>query len=65
MTTISLNQLVEMHTDVECLFVYFENLPRPLENDAFHAKLALINTRVKLKFAIDRLTSDIQVEVTA
>jgi hypothetical protein len=65
MTTISLSQLVEMHTEVEMLFVYFESLPKPMENAAFKAQFNMINTRVTLKHAIDRLTRDMQVEVTA
>lgn len=65
MTTISLKQLIEMHTEVEGLFVYFQSLPRPLEDAVFKAQLNMINTRVALKHAVERATADQQVEVTA
>jgi hypothetical protein len=65
MTTISLKQLVDMHTEVEGLFVYFDSLPNPLPNDVFNAKLNMISTRVCLKHAVERATQYIAVEVTA
>ena len=64
MTTISLKQLVDMHTEVEGLFVYFDTLPYPLEKNVFNAKLNMISTRVILKNAVERATQYIAVEVT-
>ena len=63
MTTISLKQLIEMHTEVEGLFVYFQSLPRPMEDAVFKAQFNMINTRVMLKHAVERATSDQQVEI--
>lgn len=63
MTTISLKQLIEMHKEVEGLFVYFQSLPRPLEDAVFNAQLNMINTRVMLKHAVERATYDQQVEI--
>jgi len=63
MTTISLKQLIEMHTEVENLFVYFQSLPRPMEDAVFKAQLNMINTRVMLKHAVERATYDQQVEI--
>jgi hypothetical protein len=65
MTTISLKQLIEMHTEVEGLFVYFQSLPRPMEDAVFKAQFNMINTRVMLKHAVERATAGQQVEVTA
>jgi hypothetical protein len=64
MTTISLKMLVDMHTEVEGLFVYFDSLPQPLPNDLFNAKLNMINTRVALKQAVERATRYVAIEVT-
>ena len=65
MTTISLKQLVDMHTEVEGLFAYFDSLPRPIPDAVFNAKLNMISTRVTLKHAVERATSYVEVEVTA
>jgi len=64
MTTISLKQLVDMHTEVEGLFVYFDSLPRPLEDAVFKAQLNMINTRVALKHIVERATRYVAIEVT-
>tara|TARA_R110000868_G_scaffold163599_3_gene395854 strand:+ start:205 stop:402 length:198 start_codon:yes stop_codon:yes gene_type:complete len=64
MTTISLKQLVDMHTEVEMLFVYFESLPKPMENAAFKAQFNMINTRVTLKHLVAIATANHQIEVT-
>jgi hypothetical protein len=65
MTTISLEQLVNMHTEVEGLFAYFDSLPNPLPDAVFNAKLNMINTRVTLKQAVERATRYVAIEVTA
>lgn len=65
MTTISLEQLVNMHTEVEGLFAYFDSLPNPLPDAVFNAKLNMINTRVTLKHAVERATRYVAIEVTA
>jgi len=65
MTTISLQQLVDMHTEVEGLFVYFDSFPRPLSDDVFKAKLNMINTRITLKLAVQNATRYVAIEVTA
>jgi len=64
MTTISLKQLVDMHTEVEGLFVYFDNLPQPLEDAVFKAKLNMINTRISLRHAVELATRYVAIEVT-
>jgi hypothetical protein len=64
MTTISLKQLVDMHTEVESLFTYFDSLPQPLPDDLFKAKLAMIHTRVDLKHIVERATRYVAIEVT-
>ena len=64
MTTISLKQLVDMHTEVEGLFAYFDSLPNPLPDAVFNAKLNMIATRVTLKNAVERATRYVEIEVT-
>lgn len=64
MTTISLKQLVDMHKEVEGLFVYFDSLPNPLPDAVFNAKLNMICTRVTLKNAVERATRYVEIEVT-
>jgi hypothetical protein len=64
MTTISLKQLVDMHKEVEGLFVYFDSLPNPLPDAVFNAKLNMISTRVALKNAVERATRYVEIEVT-
>lgn len=64
MTTISLKQLVDMHKEVEGLFVYFDSIPHPLPDDIFNAKLNMISTRVTLKNAVERATRYVEIEVT-
>jgi len=65
MTTINLQQLIDMHVAVERLFVYFDSFPKPMPNDVFQVKLDMIDTRVVLKMAVARATMGQQVEVTA
>ena len=64
MTTISLKQLVDMHKEVEGLFVYFDSLPMPLSDAVFKAKFNMVCTRVYLKNAVERATRDVEIEVT-
>lgn len=64
MTTIPLKQLIEMHTEVEMLFAYFESLPKPMENASFKAQFNMINTRVRLKHFVALATENHQIKVT-